>query len=101
MRQAKGTRLRLSPTAVDEAMAQVERLASDNPDWQRLQQAIRSLPNEQREVITLRIDGELTFAQIAQVVGVSVSTAASRYHYALKKLKTLLVDVNTSAGGRR
>ena len=35
------------------------------------------LPDEQREVLTLKIDGELTFAQIAQVIGVSVSTAAA------------------------
>ena len=57
--------LQVSPTAADEAMAPVERVAADSPDWRRLQQAIRSLPDEQREVITLKIDGELTFAQIA------------------------------------
>ena len=68
-----------------------------NPDWHRLQQAIRSLPDEQREVITLKIDGELTFAQIAQVMGVSISTAASRYHYALQKLKTSLVGAKSSS----
>jgi RNA polymerase sigma-70 factor (ECF subfamily) len=87
--------LQLSPAAADEAIAPVEKLASDNPQWYRLQQALRSLPDEQREVITLKIDGELTFAQIAQVVGVSVSTAASRYHYALKKLKTSLDGART------
>ncbi len=64
--------LQVSPTAADEAMAPVERVAADSPDWRRLQQAIRSLPDEQREVITLKIDGELTFAQIAQVTGVSL-----------------------------
>ncbi len=85
-----------SPTAADEAIAPVERVASDAPDWHRLQQAIRSLPDEQRDVITLKIDGELTFAQIAQVMEVSISTAASRYHYALKKLRTSLVGARTS-----
>ena len=44
--------LRVSPTAADKAIAPVERIASDNPDRHRLQQAIRSLPDEQREVIT-------------------------------------------------
>jgi RNA polymerase sigma factor (sigma-70 family) len=86
----------LSPTAGNQAVAPVERVAADNPDWQRLQQAIGSLPVEQREVITLKIDGELTFAQIAQVLGVSISTAASRYHYALRKLRTSLVGARTS-----
>ncbi len=93
--------LQLSPAAADEAIAPVEKFASDNPQWTQLQQAIRALPDEQREVITLKVDGELTFAQIAQVMGVSVSTAASRYHYALKKLKTSLVGVGTPVEGER
>jgi RNA polymerase sigma factor (sigma-70 family) len=88
------------PTAADQAVAPVERVMSDNPEWQRLQNAIRSLPDEQREVITLKIDGELTFAQIGQVLGVSINTAASRYHYALKKLKTSLVGARTSVEGK-
>jgi RNA polymerase sigma-70 factor (ECF subfamily) len=99
LRQARA--LQVSPTAADEAIAPVEQVASDNPDWYRLQQAIRSLPDEQREVVTLKIDGELTFAQIAEVMGVSISTAANRYRYALKKLKTSLVGARTSLEGRR
>jgi RNA polymerase sigma-70 factor (ECF subfamily) len=88
--------LQVSPTAVNEAIAPVEQVAADTPDSHRLQQAIRSLPDEQREVLMLKIDGELTFAQTAQVTGVSLSTAASRYHYALMKLKTSLVGARTS-----
>jgi RNA polymerase sigma-70 factor (ECF subfamily) len=87
--------VQLSPAAAGEATAPVERLAPDAPQSSRLQQAIRALPDEQREVVTLKIDGELTFAQIAEVMGVSVSTAASRYHYALKKLKASLGGART------
>ncbi len=76
-----------SPVAVDDAVAPVERAT---PDCHRLRQAIRLLPDEQREVVALKIDGELTFAQIAQIMGVSINTAASRYRYALQKLRTLL-----------
>ncbi len=86
----------LSPTAADEAVAPPEQTATDGPDWHRLQQAVRALPDEQREVVTLKIDGELTFAQIAQIVGVSISTAASRYQYALRKLRSSLAGVRTS-----
>jgi RNA polymerase sigma-70 factor, ECF subfamily len=93
--------LRVSPTVADEAMAPVEQAASNDADWHRLQRAIRSLPDKQREVLTLKIDGELTFAQIAEVLEVSISTAASRYHYALKKLKTSLVGARTSLEGSR
>jgi RNA polymerase sigma-70 factor (ECF subfamily) len=52
--------------------------------------ALRALPAEQRDVIALKIDGELTFAQIGQVMGTSGNTAASRYRYALEKLRELL-----------
>jgi DNA-directed RNA polymerase specialized sigma24 family protein len=50
--------------------------------------AVASLPGEQREVIALKIDGGLTFAEIAAVTGTSPNTAASRYRYALEKLRT-------------
>jgi RNA polymerase sigma-70 factor (ECF subfamily) len=82
--------LQLSPAAVEEAIAPIPQSPSEIPDRQRLEQAVRALPDEQREVLTLKIDGELTFAQIAQVMEVSISTAASRYQYALRKLKTSL-----------
>ncbi len=89
MRRARA--VPLSPAAADQAVAPPEPAACDGGDWHRLQRAVRALPDEQREVVTLKIDGELTFAQIAEIVGVSVSTAASRYQYALKKLRTSLV----------
>jgi RNA polymerase sigma-70 factor (ECF subfamily) len=89
----------VSPMAASEAIAPVERDVADDPNWHRLQKAMHALPDEQREVITLKIDGELTFAQIAQVTGVSISTAASRYHYALQKLKTSLIGAKGSLEG--
>jgi RNA polymerase sigma-70 factor (ECF subfamily) len=56
-------------------------------DW--LDRALAALPPEQREVLTLKIDGELTFEEVGAVVGVSPSTAASRYRYAVEKLRGL------------
>ncbi len=54
-------------------------------DW--LDRALAELPAEQREVLTLKIDGELTFEEVGAVLGVSPSTAASRYRYAVEKLR--------------
>lgn len=51
-----------------------------------LQSALRALPEEQREVIALRVWGQMTFEEVANVVGVSPNTAASRYRYGLEKL---------------
>lgn len=52
--------------------------------------AVASLPPAQREVIALKIDGGLTFAEIATAMGTSLNTAASRYRYALEKLRAAL-----------
>jgi RNA polymerase sigma-70 factor (ECF subfamily) len=52
-----------------------------------LERALGSLPAQQRELIALKIDGGLTFAEIAVCLGISPNTAASRYRYALEKLR--------------
>ena len=52
-----------------------------------LLQAIEQLPGEQKEVLTLKIWGDQTFDEIAKILEVSLNTAASRYRYAMKKLK--------------
>jgi RNA polymerase sigma-70 factor (ECF subfamily) len=51
-----------------------------------LQSALSTLPEEQREVIVLRVWGQMTFDDVAAIVGVSPNTAASRYRYGLAKL---------------
>lgn len=52
-----------------------------------IEDAIRRLPAEQREVLVLKIWGELTFEQIAGELDLSPNTAASRYRYALATLR--------------
>jgi RNA polymerase sigma-70 factor (ECF subfamily) len=72
---------RFAPVADDEPGSH----SSDDLD-----QALNSLPPPQREVIALKVDGDLTFAQIAEILQVSPNTAASRYRYALEKLRRIL-----------
>ena len=55
-----------------------------------LQAALVQLPAEQREVVVMRVWAELRFEEIAEITGVGVNTAASRYRYGLKKLRELL-----------
>lgn len=52
-----------------------------------LLRVVDRLPNEQKEVLTLKIWGELTFDEIARTLDLSLNTVASRYRYALQKLK--------------
>jgi RNA polymerase sigma-70 factor (ECF subfamily) len=55
-----------------------------------LQAALRELPDEQREIIVLRVWGQMTFEEAAEALGIPPNTAASRYRYALAKLKERL-----------
>jgi RNA polymerase sigma-70 factor (ECF subfamily) len=52
--------------------------------------AVAGLPPAQREVLALKIDGGLTFVEIAAVIGTSINTAASRYRYAIENIRATL-----------
>ena len=54
---------------------------------QNLRRELGALPEDQRQVVILHMWGELTFLQIGDLLGVSSSTVASRYRYALGKLR--------------
>ncbi len=54
---------------------------------QNLRRAMGTLPDDQRQVVILHVWGEFTFLQIGDLLGVSSNTAASRYRYALGKLR--------------
>ena len=61
-----------------------------------LRRALHTLPDDQRQVTVLHIWGELTFSQIAEVLGISPNTAASRYRYALSKLREVMCSKEDS-----
>jgi RNA polymerase sigma-70 factor (ECF subfamily) len=54
--------------------------------------ALRELPEPQREVLVMKIWGGLTFPQIAEALRTSANTAASRYRYALARLREQLAE---------
>lgn len=58
----------------------------------RLEAAVSRLPDQQREVLILKIWGGLSFPQIAEALGIPANTAASRYRYALAKLREQLAE---------
>ena len=63
------------------------KFAIEDESQQLLAAAVDGLPNEQREVLVMKLWNELTFAEIASALGISQNTAASRYRYALGALK--------------
>ena len=60
---------------------------------QLIQSAMRQLPEIYREVLTLKVWGELTFAEIADALDIPANTAASRYRYGLEELRKLTREV--------
>jgi RNA polymerase sigma-70 factor (ECF subfamily) len=60
---------------------------------QLVQGAMSKLPEIYREVITLKVWGRLTFAEIADALGIPANTAASRYRYGLEQLRKLTREV--------
>jgi RNA polymerase sigma-70 factor (ECF subfamily) len=52
-----------------------------------LRGAVARLPRRQREVLLLRIDGDLPFAEIAQTLGITEVNAKVNFHHAVQKLK--------------
>jgi len=58
----------------------------------RIESALNQLPADQREVVVMKIWGQLTFAQIGEVQSVPMHTAASRYRLALLRLAADLAE---------
>ena len=56
----------------------------------RLNQAVAKLPDEQREVVLLRLKGNMTFREIARLQERSISTVLGRYRYGLERLRSVL-----------
>jgi RNA polymerase sigma-70 factor (ECF subfamily) len=62
----------------------------------RIEQALQQLPPSQREILVLKLWSHLSFAQIAATLNLSPNTAASRYRYALEKLRAQLAEEQVS-----
>ena len=63
-----------------------------------LQSSLAALPDEQREVVIMRIWSGLTLDEIATATFTPLNTVASRYRYALDKLRERLKPHRSPAG---
>lgn len=90
--------------SLDRRQSREQASAEMSPEWfvanfdgeddaRVVQAAMEQLPVDQREVLTLKIWGDLTFREIAETVGVSLNTVASRYRYALETLRNVLEEI--------
>jgi RNA polymerase sigma factor (sigma-70 family) len=67
----------------EQAVIRVEQAA-------RLNQAVAELPDEQREVVLLRLKANLKFRDIARLQQTSINTVLGRYRYGLDRLRSQL-----------
>lgn len=85
-----------APVDADERLARLadadtpERVLSEFEHRRQLQLALDGLPDEQREVLLLRLEQELTLEEIGEVTGVGRETVKSRLRYAMDKLRARL-----------
>ena len=73
--------------------------AADRQTAARIDAAIATLPDDQREVFLMREAMDMSFAEIAAVVGASEPTVKSRMRYALGKLREALDDLRDAPAG--
>jgi RNA polymerase sigma-70 factor (ECF subfamily) len=66
--------------------------ARDAIDVDAIAGALNGLPPPQREVLLLRYQDDLSYTEIAMVIGTTVGTVRSRLHYAKRRLETLITN---------
>lgn len=57
-----------------------------------LKKLIVELPEDQREVLTMRLYKDMSFKEIAEVTGVSINTALGRMRYAVINIRKLIEE---------
>ncbi|MHB8879369.1 MAG: RNA polymerase sigma factor [Myxococcaceae bacterium] len=85
-REGPADALRHAPSpsvAAPEALARAEQ-------ERQVKAAVLSLPHRQREVLTLRVDGALSFAEVGEALGITPANAKVHFGLAVKRLKAVL-----------
>ena len=60
------------------------------------QKLILELPEDQKEVLVMRLYKDMSFKEIAKITGVSINTALGRMRYAIINLRKLIESHNIS-----
>jgi RNA polymerase sigma-70 factor (ECF subfamily) len=78
--------------------ANAEKAAMDREIATRVDQAVATLPVEQREVFLMREVMDMSFAEIATATKTSEPTVKSRMRYALERLRGALEELRDDSG---
>ena len=80
---------KLTPTVPLEGVPEPMALEPENfeQEFRLVNRLLSEIPNEQAEVIRLRYYGDKSFQEIADILGIPLTTAKSRFAYGLEKIK--------------
>ncbi|MBS1808926.1 MAG: sigma-70 family RNA polymerase sigma factor [Acidobacteria bacterium] len=81
-----GRRMEVADTSTESLPEQVHRVERS----QHVRRALQALPPEMRQVIVMKEYEEMTFAEIAEVLGIPVSTVKSRLYTGLQQMRLRL-----------
>ena len=85
-RLSQSGRLKTIPLDSRLDMADIQ-YESNEEDIKRIVKLLGEIPEEQAEVIRLRIYGDNSFAQVAEILSVPLPTVKSRFLYGLEKIR--------------
>jgi RNA polymerase sigma-70 factor (ECF subfamily) len=93
LRSERRRRLREAESHAPTAMADPAQAASAARVAERVRTALGNMPKKRREVALLRLDGALSYAEIAEAVGTTEGSARVLVHLAMKELRDELKDL--------
>jgi RNA polymerase sigma-70 factor (ECF subfamily) len=67
-----------------------EELLAEVEDRERLARALEELPDKQKEVLMLKVEGGFTFAEVAKILKEPPDTVAARMYAAINTLRQVL-----------
>lgn len=80
---------KLSKQSIDDQMVQKEEI-------EKINQIVQNLSNKQRVVFLLRLNGELSYKEIAEITNEPINTVLSHMRYSIKKIKKQFDNENES-----
>jgi len=94
----KNSKIHIDDNITGKGMDSLNNPVASNPESQLIKQegrdqlktAIAGLPEEQKQVVLLRLYGEFTFKEIAEKCECSINTVLGRMHYAVRNLKKVV-----------
>jgi RNA polymerase sigma-70 factor, ECF subfamily len=87
------------PAMMGGVRAAAEREGVEGVMLDRLRAAMSQLPDSDREIVELRHHGQMSFREMAEMLGEPLGTLLAQHHRALKKLKQLIGDFGEEKAG--